>query len=71
MASGFGKIVVGTYVEIKRSDGKFFFFSNPAYSLLFSSPLLSARRAVLSCAGISVAAVLVGRGGRCRRLPGA
>ncbi len=23
MASGFGKIVVGTYVEIKRSDGKF------------------------------------------------
>lgn len=24
MASGFGKIVVGTYVEIKRSDGKFY-----------------------------------------------
>lgn len=23
MASSFGKIVVGTYVEIKRSDGKF------------------------------------------------
>ncbi|KAF7661133.1 hypothetical protein LDENG_00268910 [Lucifuga dentata] len=22
MASGFGKIVVGTYVEIKRSDGR-------------------------------------------------
>lgn len=28
MASGFGKIVVGTYVEIKRSDGKF----HPVYS---------------------------------------
>ncbi|CAG07871.1 unnamed protein product [Tetraodon nigroviridis] len=23
MASGFGKIVIGTYVEIKRSDGRF------------------------------------------------
>lgn len=28
MALGFGKIVVGTYVEIKRSDGKFY----PVYS---------------------------------------
>lgn len=24
MASGFGRIVIGTYVEIKRSDGRFF-----------------------------------------------
>lgn len=32
MASGFGKIVVGTYVEIKRSDGKFY----PVFSLAVS-----------------------------------
>lgn len=44
MASGFGKIVVGTYVEIKRSDGKF----HPVYLFL-----------CVSCLGIFVAALLL------------
>lgn len=47
MASGFGKIVVGTYVEIKRSDGKF----RPVY-LFFPSRCVS-------CLGIFVAALLL------------
>lgn len=43
MASGFGKIVVGTYVEIKRSDGKFKPFSAPfklfgIFVVRYSSP---------------------------------
>lgn len=50
MASSFGKIVVGTYVEIKRSDGKFHcVYSSPSYCVTLA----------LSCLGIFVAAVLL------------
>lgn len=45
MASGFGKIVVGTYVEIKRSDGKFYPIYYPPHCL--------------SCLEIFVTAVLL------------